>query len=246
MDQNPYRPPDADLFAPESAGGGGGGIDLGDNWDPIEALSIAWRLFTENLGLMLGVVGITFGVSIVFAGITQVMSLGLGLSGDENLAQFAPLVTLPVQVVGGLINFFLALGAARIYLALARGQQAELGLMFSGAPYFLSAFGAAIIVGFATFFGMLLLLVPGVIAALGLMFYKLLVLDGTAAIDAISRSWEITDGHKVKLLIWALVLGGVMLVGGCLTCGIGFFVAAPLAGLSQAIIYQHLLNRAQG
>lgn len=246
MDQNPYRPPESDLFGDvqKDGGGGGGGIDLGDNWDPIEALTLAWRLFTENLGLMIGVIGITAGTSLVLGLLGQGISMGLTLSGDETLARLAPILVMPLSLMQGLISFFLGLGATRIYLGVVRGQPVEFGMIFSGLPYLLPAFGAALLMGIGVTFGTLLLVVPGLILALGLMFNTFLVLDGQGAIDALSRSWELTDGHKVKLFIWALVLGGVSLVGGCVTCLFGLLLVAPIIGLSKAVIYQHLLNRA--
>ena len=100
--------------------------------------------------------------------------------------------------------------------------------------------GASIIAGVAIVMGLVLLIVPGIIMMLRLWFVGYVLVDErTGPIDAIQRSWDITRGHTMDLLVFFLVLVGLNLLGAvCL--GIGLLVTIPMSGLAMAFIYRDL------
>lgn len=79
--------------------------------------------------------------------------------------------------------------------------------------------GQAIVIGIAVVFGLLLLIIPGLIlAARWSVAQPLLVGQGMGAFDAMRRSWELTRGHA-----FAIIISGIVLFA--------------LAGIASAVIY---------
>jgi uncharacterized membrane protein len=88
--------------------------------------------------------------------------------------------------------------------------------------------------------GILLLIVPGIIAAIGLGFVAFLVIDrGAGPVEALKESWRITKGHKWKLALLGLALVGVNILG-VLALGIGVLVSAPISLVAGAHAYRTL------
>ncbi|MEN9561657.1 MAG: hypothetical protein RIQ56_930 [Candidatus Parcubacteria bacterium] len=92
--------------------------------------------------------------------------------------------------------------------------------------------------------GFILLIVPGVIIALMLMFAPYLVIDrGLAPLDAMKESKRITDGHKMTLALFALALFGLNLLGA-LAVLLGLLVTIPVTMLAIAHAYRHFEHKA--
>lgn len=139
-----------------------------------------------------------------------------------------------------------AVGLAIFGLKLARREQAEVGNVFDGFKQFGDAIGASILMGLGVGLGFLLLIVPGVILALGwsMTYYIIAENPNLGPVDAMKRSWELMDGYKAdyfKLGLKFLLLGFLCI----LTLGIGFFFLAPFANTTFAKYYL-VLNKIKG
>ena len=129
-------------------------------------------------------------------------------------------------------------GQVIFFLKVARGQEAAIGDLFSGAPYLWRAVGAGLLFALVVMVGSLLCIVPGVI--LGLMFsqFLFLIVDrNVAALDSFTLSKEITSGSKLTMFAIVLVAGivGELLV--LATCGLGALAVAPYFALLYPVIY---------
>ncbi len=90
---------------------------------------------------------------------------------------------------------------------------------------------------------MILLIVPGVIVALGLSMTTLCIVDkDLGTIDAMKESWRITTGQKGGLFVYGL-LAFALLLAGVLACCLGTLVAAPVAAIGLAYIYLRLTGQ---
>lgn len=241
---NVYSPPGAEL---EQQDAPRGGRRLPPGWGPIEVLQTSWELMQRDLGTWIAVAGISFVVSLVFNLLTQGASLVSGaLASAADLdPTLAGVVSAGILVLSTgaswLTNIYLYVGQARMALASTRGQPITLGTLFSGYDVLLPALGASVLVGLGTFAGILFLVIPGVMFAMGATLYLYVLVDRqTGAVESIQESWRITDGSKGTIFITFLAIGLIMTLFGCLTCGLGFLAFAPLYAIGLGLIYQTL------
>jgi len=118
-----------------------------------------------------------------------------------------------------------------------------LGDLWNPQPFW-RYLGAAILTWLIVTVGFLLLIVPGVIAALGLYFASYFVIDrGAGPINALKQSWHMTKGHKWQLFLFSLVLIGLNLLG-LLALVIGIFVTVPITWLAVTHAYRTLASQA--
>ncbi len=149
-------------------------------------------------------------------------------------SSFIPLVPI---LIGGPF----ALGIAIFSLKLGREQDAQLGNIFDGFQNFGTALAANLLMGLLIGIGMLFLIVPGVILALGLSQTMWILADEPelGPVDALKKSWEMTKGYKMDLFIlglrfipWALLC--------ILTLGIGIFWLMPYMQVTFSKFYDQI------
>lgn len=223
-----------------------------DNAAPVEMdvgpiLSRCWDLFTANPGLVIGTLLIPLvpacGVGVVDAGISIATE---GDRVDEGLRLGLQLVDTSLQILNWLVSIFLGLGVTRIFLNLARGAPAELGMLVGGGAHFLSALGASIVMGLGVVVGLLLLIVPGIVLIVGLQFWMYAMVDQRlGAIDALQESWRLTDGYKMTVAVIDVVVVILAVLITCVTLGLGYFLVLPVLSLMNAVMY-HALTHLNG
>lgn len=133
------------------------------------------------------------------------------------------------------------LGLAVLGLAFARRQEARIEMLFEGFKHFIPSIIAYIIVSVLTFLGILLFIVPGVVLALGLsMTFFIMAEDRSiSAIDAVKKSWDMMEGHKMKFFKIVLRIIGLGLL--CiLTLGIGFLLLVPYYYTLTGLFYDDI------
>ena len=133
--------------------------------------------------------------------------------------------------VEALINSLLFSGQAVFFLKIARGQRAEIGDLLTGWHWALQGFLATLIVGLVVSLGIILCVVPGIIAAL--MFWPTLyfVVDRDAgALQAMDFSRDVTRGNKLYLFLLAIVVG-ILAVLSAIPCGLGLIFFLPWLGV---------------
>ena len=87
---------------------------------------------------------------------------------------------------------------------------------------------------------MVLLVVPGIIIALGLYFVMPVVVDKNVGyIEALKASWGITRGYKVELALLSILCLLVMLLGA-VVFGVGLVIAVPVAFGAILMAYNRL------
>ncbi|MCB0653973.1 MAG: DUF975 family protein [Saprospiraceae bacterium] len=135
----------------------------------------------------------------------------------------------------------MAVGMAIFSLHLGRNQEAKLEQIFEGFKNFGNALGAYILMVIFIFLWTLLLVVPGIIAAISYSqtFYIIAEDSSIGPMDALRKSREMMDGYKWKYFEMGLVFFGLSLL--CiLTLGIGFLWLIPYANVSYANFYDDI------
>ncbi len=174
------------------------------------------------------------------------------LSGKWGLAVGTFLVySLVIAAAGSngiaalLIGGPMLIGLAIFSLTIARNQDAKLEQIFEG---FKKNFGTALVAyllkAIFVFLWTLLLIIPGIIAAISYsqVFYILAEDDSISGTDALKKSKEMMYGYKWKYFCLRLRFIGWFLL--CiLTLGVGFLWFTPYITVSCANFYDDIKNK---
>jgi len=187
---------------------------------------------TENLILMQmareslkGKWGLAIGTLIVYFLITVVL-------------QIIPIIG-PIAML--ILTGPLSVGLAIFSLSISRNKEAKLEQIFKGFNNFGTAFVAYILMVVFIVLWALLLIIPGIIAAISysMTFYILADDDKISPMDAIDKSKKMMDGYKLKYFYLGLRFFGWGLL--CLlTFGIGFLWLIPYMQVSLAKFYDDI------
>jgi len=147
-----------------------------------------------------------------------------------------------IPVMGSLASLIISgpmvLGLCIFFLSLSRQGDPALEQIFQGFEKFGVALGAYLLQAVFVFLWALLLIIPGIIAALSYSqtFYIIAEDDGIGPLEAIRKSKEMMRGHKWKIfcLAWRFI-GWVLLC--MLTLGIGYLWLFPYMEVSYARFY---------
>jgi uncharacterized membrane protein len=140
-----------------------------------------------------------------------------------------------------LIEGPLFLGLAIFFLSFSRGQNASVSQLFEGFNDFLRAFVAHLWMWIFIILWALLLIVPGIIAALSYSQTFFILADdrSISARDAVKKSKLMMSGHKMKLFYLGLRFLGWFILG-VLTLGIGFLWIMPYFYLTLVRFYEDI------
>jgi hypothetical protein len=204
-----------------SGGATGGALDIGT------ALGYGWKKFTENVGPWLGIAAIVVIVNLVFG------LIALSIDSFIGATIF--------RLVGFVIGQIVTLGLYRAALMVTAGQPLDIGRAFSTdrlGDFIIASLLYSLIVAI----GLVLCVIPGLIAAVLLYFYGFYVLDkNMSATDALRASYELVRanaGSVVLLLVVAFLLNIV----GALACGVGLFITGPVSLVMVCYGYRVLNN----
>lgn len=213
-------------------------------------ISTAWARYEQQRGITIG------GVLVV----------GLISFGGRVLSEAAAIVN---PALGGLIvlgaallNLWVGLGLARLLLKVARGEQVELELLFTGGPYFGRALLASIVYFLVVFviavvaILLMVLLASAVGAAafviapvfiigllvFGMMFwwYQYILVDiDPPGISCLSLSREIMAGNYLAVILISICSSLIAAIG-FFVCVVGLIFTVPFSALIMAVTYDHL------
>lgn len=198
----------------------------GPRFDIGEAVSAGWQRFWPNILPMALFALIVWAVN----GLFQLLQRDASAGGRFVLSLIS-------FVLGQLI----AIGWIKIALDITDGRpidaQAVIDKFKLVVPYLIAALLYALMVGF----GLILLIVPGVIVAIVFAFYGFHIVDtgSTDPIGALRRSADITRGHRWQLFLFGLLLIGLNLLGILLLI-VGVLITSGISLLAIAYVYRRL------
>lgn len=171
------------------------------------------------------------------------------MSGGWGMAIIATIIYLVLCGIAG----FTYIGTLIVAGPLAYGFYAyianqmtnhtdDLNLLFVGFKNrFVDTMVAGIIIAIITCVGCLLLIVPGIIAALGLSMTYLIMLDfpGISGVDACKASWMLMKGHKWELfcLMLSFIGWGLLCI---ITCGLLTLYVTPYMYATYIAYYRRI------
>ncbi len=132
-------------------------------------------------------------------------------------------------------------GFVLFVMCLVDMRRSDLNLLFKGFERFVQTLVAGLLYSLAVGVGLMFLIVPGIILALGFgMTFFIMAEDPTiSGVDALQRSWEMTRGYKWDFFCFNLRYIGWMLLG-LITCGIAMLWVTPYMTAGQLNYYRRL------
>ena len=183
-----------------------------------ELVSLAWEALRSQWLLAIGICVLHSIIGSV------VGSVGFGLG---------------TLALSGALSF----GFNRTMVLIYRGHVPRVETYFDGFKHFLPTLFAFLLVSVIAFVGFILLVIPGIIAIVGLSqtFYILQDDPGMGAEAALQESWRLTwkNGHMWKVFGMG-VLSLLIVLGGVLAFGVGLLVAVPLVSVMASGLYEEL------
>ncbi len=198
-----------------------------------QAIGYGWKGFTANIGPL-----ILIGLVLVLAsGLSNWLSRGF----DNWL----------LSITGSVLSFFISLviglGLIRAALAILDGGRPSVEQLLSTkdiGPYFI----ASLLVALVVTVGLLLCIIPGLIAGFLLQFYGYAIIDKksdsvttvpeSTPTGAIRASFEVVAANVGPLILLA-VLSLLLNFAGALLCGIGLLVTLPVTSIAIAYAWRY-------
>ena len=155
----------------------------------------------------------------------------------QTTTEFFPLAGLLLLAISGPM----VLGIAIFSINISRNQDARLEQIFQGFNNFSTSLGAYLLMLLFIFLWTLLLIIPGIIAALSfsMTFYILADDNSIGAMEAINKSKKMMNGYK-----WNYFCLGLRFIGWSLLCiltlGIGFLWLLPYMQVSMVKFYDDI------
>jgi len=204
-------------------------METGQEFSIKEMFRFGWETFKSRPWIFVGVTLLVLFISNVVPLLYEIV--------DE------PIINLILVTANIIIGTFI--GAGVIAFAIRAHDDVsgvELNDLWVEPARALRYFIAGVLVGIVTVVGFLLLIVPGIIFMLMLLFTLYFVVDkGLGPIEAMKASKQAVSGHKWKLLGFVLLLG-LLNIAGTLALLVGLLVTIPVSMLATAHAYRTLAS----
>lgn len=214
----PLPPPSGGYGAPP---GPAGGYSAGTAW------TFGWSKFVAHLGSILIAVLVLVAVQVL----VQVLSY---LVDDNYLLRWV------ISLAGWVLSMIIGAGLVRGALDITEGRELDPKTLLT--PKRLGeVIVASILISLATFVGLVLCVIPGLLVAFFTSFtlYFLMDRQDLGAIDAIKASFGFTKDNAGSVIVWFLLSLTTYIVG-FLLCGVGLIVAIPVILIGTAYTYKTL------
>jgi hypothetical protein len=234
-------------------------IDLGD------IVTRTWEIFKQQWSTCL--LGMIVAGAVMMVGYFALMMVavlcGVGIQTQLGHESLIVVFVLFGYVAAFVFMLWIMAGFLQFLLAIARGQQPSLGLLFQGGPCWLRLLGVWLILWLIWVGAAIVCLSPaaamlavsehaaritygicsvinGVVQSVLLLMFSqamFFVVDRQSRVlEALRLSREITRGNKWKL--WVLWLAATLVtVVSMIPCGLGLLITMPYFGLMLPVVY---------
>ena len=153
-----------------------------------------------------------------------------------------------IPIVGSFANYFLlspafSVSLIMVYFKVCDYQEIKIGDIFEGFYHFWGAFKVLFLVNLFTSLWSLLFIIPGIIKSYSysMALYIWTENKEMGALEAIRKSKEIMEGHKMDLFVLHLSFIGWYLLT-CITFGIAAIYVVPYVDATMVNFYRSINN----
>ncbi|MCK4994894.1 MAG: hypothetical protein KAS13_07630 [Candidatus Omnitrophica bacterium] len=141
-----------------------------------------------------------------------------------------------------LIDLVVGLGLTKVTLDICDEKIPNAASFFSSIDFFLNYSVGFILFSLMTTLGMLLFIVPGIVLLLKFQFFAFFIIDKKLGpIEALKESSRITQGIKLELLGFAILMGLINILGA-LAFGVGLIASISTTLIAHAALYRKLTS----
>jgi uncharacterized membrane protein len=212
-----------------------------------DAFSYAFTKFKENWGpLVLITLLLLVGVGLI-QGIGNLITNGLvstpTVDSDGTISGgffgAAMILSLLFSALSWVVQLIIQSGIIKGVLGLTRGEKFDIGSVFNGIN-FGQVIIASLIIGVATFIGLILCILPGIVVIFLTWWTLYFIIDrGQDAVTAIKSSIDMVSKNVGSLILLFLASVAAYIVGACL-CGVGLLAAIPIVVIAQVYTFRTL------
>lgn len=197
----------------------------------IEAIKYGWQTAKKNLLFFLPILLVILVINFVTTGL------------DRSIPKDATFFRILMSLVGWIIGAGVSVGLIKIALAFVDGRKPTYAEFSPNSSLILNFLISSVVFGLIVGFGIILLIIPGIIFSLKLQFFPYFLIDKQLGpIEALKQSWKMTKGIKMSLLIYGALIT-LINIGGALLLFIGLVWTIPATQISTAYLYRKLATR---
>jgi uncharacterized membrane protein len=139
-----------------------------------------------------------------------------------------------------IVSFILYVGLINIALRAERGEKLDWKNLTDKAGLTWKFVLGSLLYGLAVLVGLVLIIIPGIIAAVALSLFSYSLVDGNRGpIESLKESWHLSKGSRWKLLGF-IILAQLLNLLGLLLLGVGLLITVPITMIGYAHIYRRL------
>ncbi|MBP9771778.1 MAG: hypothetical protein KBD16_02535 [Candidatus Pacebacteria bacterium] len=191
-----------------------------------EALRFGWNTFKARPWIFIGAAALLMVISMIFNKLTQ---------GREDILTFV------IAIVGTLVQWWLFIGFTRMTLHAHAGTPVVFKTLFGESWKTLLQYAIiAVLSGILVGIGLVLLVVPGIIVYTMIALAPFFLLErGMKGIDAMKESRRVTEGHRMNLFLFVLILAALNILGA-LALWVGLLVTIPVSLLAFVYVFKQI------
>jgi len=195
-----------------------------------DVLRVSWKGLISQIWLLAG-------LFIGYITVTLALILLIPFPAKGTTIRFTGIAVALLSLVFSLL---FSLGYTKNLFQTLDGEEPQFSAYGQQSRKIITLFVASLIYALIVIIGAALLIVPGIYLSIRLQFFVAAIVEEDAGIIAsLKRSWEISRGQVMPLLIFLLVSKGLSIFGLAFFV-IGFFVTFPLAGLMYCNVFRKL------
>jgi len=206
----------------------------------------AWKIFQNNLGILIGVFVIASVISLIAnfgTSIPIALIQAAAAQGGNNEPGLFILLQLVQSLLVMMISLYLGAGQIHCNLKASRGEEVRVSDLFGGYGVILGAMGMQVLFGFGLAFSTLLLIVPGILFYLYFWPVVHVYIDQRVGVgEAFRLAARISGQNKLTSLLVALITGGLFMLG-YVSCCVGLIFTVPLSTLNSTVAYRYMAGQ---
>ncbi|MBR4671960.1 MAG: DUF975 family protein [Bacilli bacterium] len=198
-------------------------------WKPIVMWNVTILIFAFLVGMVIG-------IPVTIADLDE-----------ATTNDIISVVGACVGGVFGILETVFMFGYTKYCLHLVRGKEEEWTMPYKYVKgHIVPTLILSILVGLVIGLASILLIIPGIIFAIGLSFYQEVYVDNEelTSREVMRKTWDITNGHKAELFVLGLSFIGWMFLTG-LTLGILMIWLFPYMNITFMYAYEELSGGAK-
>lgn len=193
------------------------------------AFKFGWETFKKRPGFFIG-------ITVIILVVSWLTGFIIGMFGRED------------NIIGGLLNLAVTtlvdLGVVATMLKVFDNAESATFADLWHPQQYLPYLAATLLTAAIVVVGLILLIIPGIIAAVALLFVKFIVVDRKLGpIEALKESVRITKGHRMTLFLFVLAIAVINIVGALLLL-VPLLITIPISSLAMVYAYRTIGHKA--